>query len=814
MKIKKKQNLYAILLVFTILGISLILFRRYIFEGYYLFNKNNLSDIIRANVPTYYHMYDAIKEGGFFWSWQMGAGTSMFSHADSYFDPFVYITFIFGRNYILRMLVWMYICKLICEGLSFFAYIRYFKVDERAAVLAGVVYAFSGYSMIMGSNFALGTILVYLPLILLGAEKYMQENKKGLLFISLFLTCILSYYFFYITAIGLCIYVIYRMIYNNNFSIKKIIGFLIVGVLSIGTSMVVLLPQIELATSSLRVAGETDATTGIALFMPSLKTLFTAGIRTFSNDLLGNTYSISYMGQVYGIRDYFQETMFAGTFFFYFLLYFLSKEKNKKKFYGILVVELLCIIFPVVSFVMNAFSTINTRWMYWVMISQCIVIAFGADKLIRSKKIIHWGQYIASFVLSLLIAFSGIIVLSLGTNGAVSLDDLCNMLLDNIKWFVALYIVMPLILKIIVVLLHNRERKVFERITLVVVLGVLGADVTANYYWWYQSEYAVSEYSENNHVDYEDTSAQLIRDILPEDNEFYRINKSFDSVIDVNEIPSENDAMVQGYYGLKNYNSLGNSAYTMFLQGAGCYCTVPAAIPVYIENGVKPQDIKGAELNYINGVEDRYNLMSYLGVRYYISKQEEEETPDYFRLLSKKNGIFIYENLYYMPLVFYNKNLISQKDFLNLDNEEKDIALLTGTVIENGETSEKAKTENIQSALKNIKTNQDNFNIQKFTNDDIVGELTVPEEVKYVSTTIPYDKNWKVYVDNQEVKSKRINIGFIGFETSAGNHKVEFRYVPESFYFGAKISAVFWIFTVLILLVSYIVRGKKGKEKH
>ena len=137
---------------------------------------------------------------------------------------------------------------------------------------------------------------------------------------------------------------------------------------------------------------------------------------------------------------------------------------------------------------------------------------------------------------------------------------------------------------------------------------ILGFDICYNYYWWYESEYAVSEYTEANDLNFEDTSAAIISELIPKTNEFYRINKSFDSVV-TSTIPSENDAMVQGYYGLKNYNSLGNMSYIDFLQASGCYCTIPAVIEQYKENGIKPEQIHGQELNYIHGVENRYNLM-------------------------------------------------------------------------------------------------------------------------------------------------------------------------------------------------------------
>ena len=63
MKSKKIDKKNIVFVLFIILIISLIVFRRYIYEPYYLFNNRMLSDIVRANVPTYYHMFDAIEKG-------------------------------------------------------------------------------------------------------------------------------------------------------------------------------------------------------------------------------------------------------------------------------------------------------------------------------------------------------------------------------------------------------------------------------------------------------------------------------------------------------------------------------------------------------------------------------------------------------------------------------------------------------------------------------------------------------------------------------------------------------------------------------
>ena len=91
MKIREHKQYLGIGL--AVLFFSFVIFRKYIFEGYYFFSQGILSDLLRANLPVYYHMYDSIMEGGNFWSWSMGIGTSMFTHGDVFFDPFTYLVF-------------------------------------------------------------------------------------------------------------------------------------------------------------------------------------------------------------------------------------------------------------------------------------------------------------------------------------------------------------------------------------------------------------------------------------------------------------------------------------------------------------------------------------------------------------------------------------------------------------------------------------------------------------------------------------------------------------------------------------------------
>jgi len=69
---------------------------------------------------------------------------------------------------------------------------------------------------------------------------------------------------------------------------------------------------------------------------------------------------------------------------------------------------------------------------------------------------------------------------------------------------------------------------------------------------------------------------------------------------------------------------------------------------------------------------------------------------------------------------------------------------------------------------------------------------------QWVVTSIAYDKNWKVKVNNEYVNIEKINGGFIGFRIPSGEVEINGVYFPNELLIGAGISFVSII--VLILM--------------
>lgn len=800
MKLLLKKQKWYLLVILGIFSLSLIIFRQFVFDGYYFLSKGFMTDLLRVSLPTYYQLYDSITSGGNFWSWKMGIGTNMFVHADVFFDPFTYILFIFGRESIPNMMIWLFITKLIFQGISFFAYIDYFKLDKKASTIASIIYAFSGYSLIMGNNFALGTILVYTPLIFLGIEKWLDTGKKTTLTISLFLTCIYSYYFFYIVGIFSLMYLCIRIYQRKEKFFKNLMILAGIALFVILASSFTLLPQIELVLSSSRTSMSKDIHFGLNLFIPQIKAYVTAILRSFCGDILGNVNTNSYIGFChFNGHDFFQMSTYSSAFIVILLtqLFYYKREKIKSYIIIFIIISLITI-FPIFSYILNAFSTVNARWMFIVSLIECLAIGFSVDSILEKGKL-HGTSLVNGVIASNLIIVISLIIVSIPHDETDFVTQLSKYAVNAQKYILAISLLY--ILFSFLYLFQNIKRKKLAKITItILVLMIILIDENINYYQCYGAKESTCEYREEEKTCYEDTSTKIIQTIQKNDNTLFRINKTFDSVYDINNIPSENDAMAQKYFGLKNYTSLNNPSYMAFLQRLGIYVGLPILHDYYKSAGIPPEAVTGQSLNYIDGVGDRYQIMNYLGVKYLITDSSTPNIPQNFEKNLQTRDFICYQNKNYYPIAFSHSSKMSLTEFEQLTDNNKDFALLNYTIVDSIQTQNSPIETNEEVLLELSKEKQNAFELLSFNEDKIKFNIRIPQGSEYLSTSIPYDKNWNIYIDGKKVETCKINISLLGARITPGNHRVDIIYKLKSFNIGVIISTACFLFLLIYVI--------------
>lgn len=798
----------SIVIVSFILFFSIFVFQQYIIEGRLFLPRGILSDILRVNLPTYYHMYDNLIQKTNFWSWSMGIGTSMFTHADVYGDPFTYILFLGGRDNIPVLLIWSFIAKLIFEALSFSYYLEYFQLHRFAIIFSSVLYAFSGYSLIMGGNLALGTILVYAPLVFRGIEVYLESNQKKLLTLSLFLVCVYSYYYFYIIGILSIIYILFKS-YRKKELFRKIVGLAIMGCVAGLLAAFILFPQIQLALNSTRLNSGIDINLGSKLFIPEVKTLATAFIRMFGNNLLGDAIYSPYVGYAYGANhDYFQTDWYVTALMFpLYFQYIYYKTSNRKKVFCCSACIIIATGIPFFSYLMNGFSTINYRWMFVITLFSALLIALAIDTIISEQRI-----NVSVYFFSLLCAGIGFAcsVFILGITGDVSIRNIFLNLLQNGKIYVITLAFIYILFSLLIYFYNtNTLGQTKQSIPIILTILIIMIDTYGNYHSWFGSENATSNYNIDQYCGYEDTSMDIIKEIQSSDTGFYRIHKDFDSVIDLNGIPSNNDAMAQQYYGLKSYCSINNQYYISFLQELGIYVALPLSVENYKANGIAPSEITGPDLNYINGVENNYDLYNYLGVKYLLSLSKEENIimPLIYKDITEE--VNVYENTAAYPLAFVNYGIIPYSVFHTLNDEDKTGALLYNTIVEDHISYDKQTPITDENIIEYAQKKQKDYKLLNFQNDMVEFKIQAEKNAQFLSFSIPYDRDWHIYIDDVEVETCKVNISLLGCQISEGEHVIELKYRPKAFYFGIAISIISGV-----ILITYWGFAKKNEKRN
>ena len=96
--------------------------------------------------------------------------------------------------------------------------------------------------------------------------------------------------------------------------------------------------------------------------------------------------------------------------------------------------------------------------------------------------------------------------------------------------------------------------------------------------------------------------------------------------------------------------------------------------------------------------------------------------------------------------------------------------------------------------LSNIRLTEYKPNYLKYSSTHDTGALAVFSEIYYND-----NKGWNAYIDGEKVKHIRANYILRALKVPAGQHTIEFKFEPQSFYSGAMISYISC--TVILLLV-------------
>jgi len=84
-------------------------------------------------------------------------------------------------------------------------------------------------------------------------------------------------------------------------------------------------------------------------------------------------------------------------------------------------------------------------------------------------------------------------------------------------------------------------------------------------------------------------------------------------------------------------------------------------------------------------------------------------------------------------------------------------------------------------------------------------ESSVSNKSLAVFSEIYYPKGWKAFIDDEKVDIMRANYVLRALEIPVGQHKIEFRFEPKSYFLG---NTIMWVSSIILVLLLIILPGK------
>ena len=103
--------------------------------------------------------------------------------------------------------------------------------------------------------------------------------------------------------------------------------------------------------------------------------------------------------------------------------------------------------------------------------------------------------------------------------------------------------------------------------------------------------------------------------------------------------------------------------------------------------------------------------------------------------------------------------------------------------------------------------------MEKYHPDHIEYSYSAPRDVIAVFSEIYYDKGWNMYIDGEQKPYFRADYVLRAAQLTAGNHKLEFKFEPKSYYMGENISLAGSVLLVAFLGLGFYTERKKVVKK-
>lgn len=626
---KIKPFLLTSLIVLTIIIIVFLL------KGIYPFGRNSLiwGDMHDQITAFYYHFYDCFKGNQSLLIDFTTSGGINFLGVLAYYilSPFSFLVLLVPRTDIYLVVSIIIVLKILCSSLTCLYFIKTFykKLPNVLSVLLAIIYAFSGYSLIMYQITPWIDAMYMLPLIIIGLKKVLDLERPTMYIVTLSLSLIFSFY----VTIMVIIFIflasfIYLLVYKDDKTIRK------KGVLALGISTVIslLIALFIVVPSYMQI---------------SISSRMGSNIETLLNSKMGPITDKASMFLFGGI-------VYAGLFFL------IKNFKQNKKFLTFYIPVSLIVLIPVLIEPINkvwhfgSYAFFPYRFGFITMFLMTVGACHGFSNYQKFKGPILKRNKVISVVLATVISVSTFIIMYVNYHDfQVAIETLTI----SINHSLLLILILSTIASIIgsfIILLLNKELNNFALVLIgIITITHIGVNTSIYLGMDYEQEALMSQYEE----------LASISETYQEDD-YYRVKNEASNML-------MNSGMVMKYHTLDHFTSLTDGNNLESLKKLG-YSSM--WVKTYSRGGNLFLDSVLANKYIISRKEvnsEYYTLTdTYGNLNFYTLN----ENPSYGYLLNENDTIFDKENSFIISNSLYQNitgttaNIFTIIDDFDLNN--------------------------------------------------------------------------------------------------------------------------------------------------
>ncbi|WP_323074740.1 YfhO family protein [Limosilactobacillus reuteri] len=697
--VKRLYGEYTILFIF----LALCIFGTYLVTGHtFILSKDALNQHLpllakyREALISFFH-HPRLN----FWSWQMGLGSDTFQVYSYYTigDVFSYLALLFPAAKITLAYQVINIIRMYCVGLAFVYFAQHFKFRNSVILMGATTYlvnSFLLYACIAQPFFT--TPFIIFPLIVVQIERILQEGSPWPLAGAFTWMLVSNYYLAYVLGIGSFLYLVlrvgthYRRTLNYGKALLKLAFATITSVL---LSAVLLVPEIIAVTNSTR--------TG-SLFANGLKTYPLYYYLFLPKSLING-------GQWYFM---FWSALGIVSIGFIALVYIYSRPRKYPLLTISLGLALIMLLIPAVGAFFNGMMSASNRWTLLIYLPLAMAVCILAENIPtldqKTMTVLSWATGIYLIVLIATFFFDN----------------------ENDIFMPVIFLIGSLM---VIWLIHLN--KLAHPYRWLLVITMLNAGVNAIYAAFpYNGDFSSSMLSRGEYQAITSNRyGNLDQDL--KNNSFYRV-----STISQNKIidgPNLDNDLTSGLHNIDSYYSLQNKYLGQFntsLQNNQYQANIP-----------------------IRQADDRTIMNNFFGVKYlFVQSNGDNATKipaGYF--LDKATDPVInydegqpsnpqskdefvptqtmrYKTNYAFPLLYWQDNYISKKDYQSLSPTEKERVLATGVLVDKQEKLQGMKAAKLKTHVYPLKSELVSNRLNKvnpakltYTDSEETYQLQLPE---------------------------------------------------------------------------------------